>query len=92
MAFASVTAQFFRLTFTTLEPPKSMLGDIDLSDLGIWARLRRPRIHISNSNAPRVHGSIALRKRPGFAIRRIFIRSPLHPWPRAKAIQKSTVV
>jgi hypothetical protein len=35
MAFAPVTARFFRLTFTTLEPPKSMLGDIDLSDLGI---------------------------------------------------------
>ena len=35
MAFTPVTARFFRLTFTTPEPQKSMLGDIDFSDLGI---------------------------------------------------------
>jgi hypothetical protein len=35
MAFAPVTARFFRLSFTTPEPKKPMLGDIDLSEFGV---------------------------------------------------------
>jgi hypothetical protein len=35
MAFAPVTARFFRLSFKTAEPSKPPLGDLDLSDFGV---------------------------------------------------------
>lgn len=44
MAFAPVTARFFRLAFTEVPPPSNMQGDIDLSDFG-GARPSGPPMH-----------------------------------------------
>jgi alpha-L-rhamnosidase len=46
MAFAPVTARFFRLTFTTPEPQKPFM-DIDLSDLGVSGMAPPTDYHIS---------------------------------------------
>jgi alpha-L-rhamnosidase len=93
MAFAPVTARFFRLTFTTLEPQKSMLGDIDLSDLGISGMPPPPTdYHISEFE---LHSGARINRfeeKAGFATLPDLYSFATPSAAAGQAIQKTTVV
>ncbi len=93
MAFAPVTARFFRLTFTTFEPPKSMLGDIDLSDLGISGMPPPPTdYHISEFE---LHSGARINRfeeKAGFATLPDLYSFATPSAAAGQAIQKTTVV
>jgi hypothetical protein len=93
MAFAPVTARFFRLTFTTFEPPKSLLGDIDLSDLGVAGMPPPPTdYHISEFE---LHSGARINRyeeKAGFATLPDLYSFATPSATAAQAIQKTTVV
>ncbi len=92
MAFPAVTARFFRLTFTTPEPQKSALGDIDFSDMGIGMPPPPTDHHIAEvilHAGPRVN---RFEEKAGFATLPDLYSFATPDVAPGVAIQKSTVI
>ena len=92
MAFPAVTARFFRLTFTTPEPQKSALGDIDFSDMGIGMPPPPTDHHIAEVTlhaGPRVN---RFEEKAGFATLPDLYSFATPDVAPGEAIQKSTVI
>jgi hypothetical protein len=93
MAFSPVTARFFRLTFTTPEPQKSPLGDIDLSSLGIGGLPSPPTdYHIAELELHRGARVNRFEEKAGFATLPDLYAYATPTAAAGPAIEKATVV